>query len=128
MNNWTASQASAIAEIKDVDLELANRVRLVWKASTQGELETLYPQVSEFIAQQYHTPPRRQQKRWIIDRLIGACGVEHLGLHKRRGNHVYYCNAGDTYATTIIFIGRQLKVGCWGDLVERNLIQEPEQP
>jgi hypothetical protein len=33
--------------------------------------------------------------------------------------HLFYCNAGDTYATALIFNWRteQVRIGCWGDLV-----------
>jgi len=35
--------------------------------------------------------------------------------------HILYCNAGDTYAATFIFNHStgQVRIGCWGDIVER---------
>ena len=72
----------------------------------------------------WSTVPNRQEAREAVDKILRTYGVEHLGWHKRRGENVYYCNAGDTYSTTVLFCGLSLTVGCWGDLVERNLIKE----
>lgn len=43
-------------------------------------------------------------------------GVESLYLEKP---HIFYLNAGDTYATTLIYNYNTdtLRLGCWGDLV-----------
>ncbi|MGZ7226658.1 hypothetical protein ACXWO0_09350, partial [Streptococcus pyogenes] len=87
--------------IKDVTEDLAREVRDVWKKGGP-----------------------RAWRREKIDTLISTCGVEYLGYHKRSGQHVHYCNAGDAYAGTILFIGDRLVVGCWGDMVEKNLITE----
>lgn len=34
--------------------------------------------------------------------------------------HIWYLNAGDTYATTLIYNSRtqRVTIGCWGDLVD----------
>jgi hypothetical protein len=48
--------------------------------------------------------------------------VEYLGRNKRTNDEVYYCNAGDTYSTTVLFVGPHLRVGCWGDLIERGTV------
>lgn len=123
-NNWTAASIQSLMEIRDVNEELAAKIRKVWKAGSQDELDTLYPDVEGYCRGMHTFPPRRMQKRWIIDQLVGTYGVEHLGFNKRSCEHVYYCNAGDLYASTILFAGRSLKVGCCADLIERNLIQE----
>jgi hypothetical protein len=96
-----AASSKRLQEIKDVTPEITAKVRKVWK-----------------------TVHKRDEARAQIDKLIETHGVEFLGVHRRTGYDVYYCNAGDTYATTILFHGLILSVGCWGDLVEANMIRE----
>lgn len=96
-----AASTLNLQQIKDVTPEIAAKVREVWKTVTI-----------------------RDEARRQIDKLIDTHGVEFLGVHRETGYDVYYCNAGDTYATTILFHGLNMWVGCWGDLVERNRIRE----
>jgi hypothetical protein len=101
INDRRAASSKRLQEIKDVTPEIASKVRKVWKTVTN-----------------------RQEARDQIDKLIETHGVEFLGVNRRTGYDVYYCNAGDTYSTTILFHGLVMSVGCWGDLVEANLIRE----
>lgn len=109
-----SASVKALQQIKDIDKDTAEKIRAVW-LSTSG--------ADSLDAPQYLKP--RAARRHVIDRLAQTCGVEYLGWHKRRKEHVYWCNAGDTYATTIMFIGDSLVIGCMGDLIERGLIKEP---
>lgn len=97
----TAASVKKLQEIKDVTPELARYLREIW-----------------------HTYPNRRTARESIDKLLNTCGVEYLGRHRRSNEHVYYCNAGDTYSTTVLFIGTRMIVGCWGDLVENNTVRD----
>jgi hypothetical protein len=101
-NRITAS-AKALQQIKDVTKANSEDIRKIWQMVTD-----------------------RSKARELIDMLLNTHGVEYLGTHKRTNEHVYYCNAGDTYATTVLFVGQSLRVGCWGDMVEGNKIKEPE--
>ena len=94
-----SSSIKTLMRIKDVSKEDAIEIKRIWA-----------------------TVLNRQEAREAIDKVLRTYGVEHLGWHKRKGEHVHYCNAGDTYSTTVLFCGLSLTVGCWGDLVERNLI------
>lgn len=89
--------------IKDVTQEDAQEIRRIWKTVTN-----------------------RGEARGRIDKILRTYGVEYLGQHKRSGERVYYCNTGESYASTIIFSGLHMRVGCWADLVEKNLIKENE--
>lgn len=100
-----SASVKTLMQIKDVTEEDALEIRRIW-------LNTR------------HRATARNQ----IDALIRTCGVEYLGYHKRDGVECWYCNGGDTYATTIVFIGDRLTVQTWGDLVEKKLIQEFVQP
>lgn len=75
----------------------------------------------------HHEPKRREMKRTAIDEIAEMHGVELLGIHKGSRDYVYYCNAGDTYAATILFHGGNLSVGCWGDMVERNSVETNQE-
>lgn len=99
----TAASVATLCEIKDVTPEDAKHIRNLW-----------------------YRPIRAEARRKQIDEVLRTCGVEFLGIHRRTGQDVYYCNAGDSYATTVIFHGDRLYVGCTGDLVERNQIKPPE--
>lgn len=57
------------------------------------------------IRKAWQTVPSRQCAREAIDSILRTHGVEYLGYHKRNCQHVYYCNSGDTYNTTVIFCG-----------------------
>jgi len=100
-----APSTTTLMEIKDVTEENATLIRHIW-----------------------HTESNRLVARRRIDGVLNTYGVEYLGHHKRRHLPVWYCNAGDTYATTVLFMGPVMRVGCWGDYVERDLIVDRSSP
>lgn len=95
----TAASIKFLMQIKDVTEEDAKAIRRIW-----------------------HNDPVKKRAMGDIDAVLRTYGVEYLGLHKRSGYGVYYCNAGDPYATTVLFIGPRLIVGCWGDLMESDAV------
>lgn len=100
-----AASVASLETLKDVTPELATQIRTVW-----------------------HTVGKRGEARAQIDRLFQTHGVEYLGRDKRSGEDIDYCNAGDTYSGTILFIGSRLIVGTIGDIVERGRIREEGSP
>jgi hypothetical protein len=115
---------TSLLEIKDVTDEMAKTIRAIWKAESKQALSEAYVDLYE-VEKAFHSPLKLTPlKRHCIDQLLGTCGVEHLGYDTRANRHVYYCNAGDTYATTICFVGESLTVTCWGYYVERGTIEE----
>lgn len=122
----TAASIAFLLKIKDVTPEIARLVRAAWTVD-HAVLLTLMaehaPRATSHYNACYTLPKTREIRRTVIDELIGTYGVEFLGTHRRTGNSIYYCNAGDTYATTVLFQGARLTVGCWGYLVERNLVR-----
>lgn len=70
----------------------------------------------------YRNPSTREIRRELINTLAGFHGIECLGQLKISGERVYYCNAGDPYAPTLVFIGNRLIVSCWSHYVENKLI------
>src|SRR3954467_973605 len=56
-----------------------------------------------------------------IDRVLGTHGVETVARgHNGRSPAFAYCNAGDTYAVTIIKVNGRFRIGTYGDIVERG--------
>lgn len=103
MSNLTNRRCASIASlmtIKDVTREDAEAIRTAWK-----------------------TARSRSEARMAVDKLLRTHGVEYLGVHKRTGQEVWYCNAGDPYASTVIFSGLSMRVDCWGDFVERGAME-----
>lgn len=97
----TAPSVQSLMSIKDVTEENAVEIRHIW-----------------------HTVPNRAEARKQINEVLRTHGVEYLGHHKRHWVPVYYCNAGDTYATTVVFLGPIMRVACEGDYVEHKLVKE----
>jgi hypothetical protein len=119
-----------LMEIKDVTEEDAKLIRAVWKAGHVSTVIEKYPQ-----AYSIWSPDKKitlgKLKRTCIDRILHTYGVEYLGELKRKRQDgvgfIKYCNTGDTYAATVVFIGSRLVVNCWGHYVENKLIYGPEK-
>ncbi len=56
-----------------------------------------------------------------LDVLMGTHGVEYLESENGRAR-VYYCNAGDAYALTLLLdlTSMNVRLTCWGDWVEKQ--------
>jgi hypothetical protein len=62
-----------------------------------------------------------QTRMQRIDAVISTYGVEYIAAgHNSKSPAITYCNAGDTYATTVLKVNGRFRVGCWGDIVERG--------
>ncbi len=110
--------------IKDMTPDLAKQIRNVWRNMTRDDIIAQFPVAAEYARQCINPPDTLALRRMVVDQLIGTYGIEYIGTSKKTGSHVYYCNAGDTYAHTVLFAGARLSVGNWGDLIEHNSIRE----
>lgn len=64
---------------------------------------------------------RPQEAMDIIDEILGTHGVEYISQGRNaKSPAITYCNTGDTYGTTILYVNGRYRVGCWGDIVERG--------
>lgn len=126
MSNYRASSVKVLCEIKDVTEETAKLIRAVWKATSISKLADILQESGKHELADKVSPYQSLPhfKRYAIDQLLDTCGLEYLGLNRRTRTSVYYCNAGDTYATTILFHGDTLLVSTMGDYVEAGLLQE----
>jgi hypothetical protein len=129
MTKRTCASVKSLESIKDVTADVAQQIREVWQSMGRETLIEKYPRVAEHV-RQCHSPPSfiktRELRRIAVDSLLGTHGVEWAGKCRNTGESVHYCNAGDTYATTVLFLGPRLRVGCLGDLDEHRLIRERE--
>lgn len=90
-----------LMQIKDVTPEAARAVRAVMMGPKRDD------------------SGRSRMQR--IDIIIRTCGVEYQPAGRNsKSPAFYYCNAGDTYATTVLKVDGRFRVGCWGDIVERG--------
>lgn len=120
-----ASSVSNLTDIKDVTEADAALIRALWKAESWEQLVAIYPE-AEAVRTYQRATGLRQIKRYCVDKILNTCGIEHLGYDTRANRHVYYCNAGDAYATTVCFVGDSLVATCWSYYVERGTIKQPE--
>ena len=104
MKNITCPPAAKIARELHLDDETAEKIRAYIKAG--------YPSNGRGI----HYSHAVMEFMEGLSKLGDFSGVESLYPEKP---HIFYCNAGDTYAPTLIFNWRteQVRIGCWGDLV-----------
>lgn len=121
MKNICAS-AATLETVTDPDT--AKRIRAIWRELTREQLIAQFPAVEAFARQCFTRPDIRLLRRMAVDIALETHGVEYLGISKRTGEWVYYCNAGDSYAATILFAGSRLWVGSWADMVESKSIRE----
>src|SRR5690606_6494238 len=121
------ASVESLMAIRDVDEQTAKLVRAVWRAKSRDEIIAACPESADYGRNFFRQPTLRACKRDAVNRLIGTCGVEYLGVSRSSGEDVYYCNAGDAYVATVIFSGDTLRVGCWADMVERNSVKREER-
>jgi hypothetical protein len=107
MSNLRTPSIKSLMQIKDVTREDAIRIRVIIKGPSQL-LDS--------------SNPRGESKLQRIDRILRTYGVEYIPAgHNAKSPGIHYCNAGDTYATTLMYVcGHGYRVGCWGDIVERG--------
>lgn len=132
MANIAASVKSLAHENIRLDCE-PEIIRDIWKAAGPDGLiavckkRGLLAQYDAIVKRgngYYRNHSTREIKRELINDLAGFHGIEYLGQLRRSHEHVYYCNAGDPYATTLVFIDNRMIVSCWGHYVENGLIFE----
>jgi hypothetical protein len=80
-----------------------------------------FKSVDSWVRSCFHLPNFHSIQMALADVLCETCGVERIS--KGRGAKspaIEYCNTGDTYAATLLYVNGRYSVGCWGDIVERG--------
>lgn len=70
----------------------------------------------EYVAENHGTRSESDVRLSAVGRILGTHGVESFTTSD--GVRVTYCDAGDTYASTVLRVGQSYRVGSWGDLVK----------
>lgn len=69
----------------------------------------------------YNPPSFHEIKMSAADEFLKTFGVEYIPAgHNSKSPAIEYCNAGDTYTTTLLFVNGSYRVGDWGSIVERG--------
>jgi hypothetical protein len=130
------SVARLTAAFRDLDRANARLIRKLARAVSDEQtlrslIEKRCPATDAYARRCYSNPYdsgmwRRTLALHAIDVILGTHGVEPLGEPPsfRDGPPYEYCNAGDTYATTLIYhrAPDALRIGCWGDLAEKGYV------
>ncbi len=105
MKNITCPPAAKIASELNLDLETAQKIREKIKAGYRKP---------------YGEHWSHAANAWFEE--VGKLGDFNFGVESLypKQPEIMYLNAGDTYATTLIFNHNQGRVylGCWGDIVK----------
>ena len=97
------------AAFRDVDTRTARRIRRILKGK---EDPRTVEATDTWVRRCYHEPSQREQAAHAVDVLLETYGVETAE------GRFDYCNAGDAYATTLVFVGDSVYIACWGDVIE----------
>ena len=105
----------------------AELIRAIWKAETRDALQAVAGSHLAPIGAACRNP-LAELKLKALDSVTECYGVEYLGKSRKTGEAVLYCNAGDTYAETLIATGQTLALSCWGDMVESGSVKPGRFP
>lgn len=104
-----------------VDRGTATLIKTVFTMK-RGALNEIFEVARARTAECYNPPGITDLRLTVIDSLLGTYGTEGIEVIARNGDFkgwLEYCNAGDTYNTTVLYYEGRFSVGCWGDIVER---------
>lgn len=115
--------AAKIAAELRIDDATARRIRKILKGD---EDPRTVDRTDAWVRSCYHEPRWREQAEHAVDVLLETHGVEALfATGGRKSQRIgwpefTYCNAGDTYATTLVFDHRTdaVLITTWGDMLE----------
>jgi len=125
-------QAKKLRDTFDLDAAQAKLIKDLCAARDYRELlepliEAKCPETAAYARSCYNDPYNSRMWRTTlvlhaVDHILGTDGVECVGEGRRNSPPYEYCNAGHTYATTLVYkrASDRLFIGNWGDIVERE--------
>jgi hypothetical protein len=79
------------------------------------------PSAEQWLRECHNKPSFHEIKMSMINEFLGTHGVEYIRAGRgTKSPAIEYCNAGDSYAPTILFVKGTYRVGDWGSIVERG--------
>ncbi|MCK9428531.1 MAG: hypothetical protein M0R17_00790 [Candidatus Omnitrophica bacterium] len=98
-----------LLQIKDVTEEDADKILGIIRNEINPE--EVSKKATKYVRSCYRRPEAYLIKLYAIDEIIHTCGVEcEEGID--------YCNSGETYALTVMYVNGSWKVSCLGDEAE----------
>jgi hypothetical protein len=114
----------SVKSLKIIAGDKAPQLRKLLEVKNAGKLHASmddFPDTAKWLNSCYNPPSFHDLKMSMANELLGTYGVEHIPHGKnKRSPSFEYCNAGDTYASTLLFVNGSYRVGSWGDIVERG--------
>ena len=106
----------------NISTEQARTVRGLVKGSIDPESVEA---TADWVRQCYHRPSDDELIQHAVDVTLETFGTEALWGDSCTQPEYVYCNAGDTYAATMIWRWdgwgwSDPFIACWGDIAERN--------
>ena len=103
-------------------IEDARKMRAILVSTDIETVTALSERARAYVSSCYHRPPLYLVKLYAADEILHTYGVEGWA---EKSIAMDYCNTGDTYASTLCFVGkrgeRRFRVTSWGDVAERML-------
>ena len=100
----------------------AETIRRIIKGPAPTDESAEYPRTAAWVRGCYNMPLAQERRMAAIDEVLGTHGVEAVfraDAGVSESPLFTYCNAGDTYAATVVrYRGGTYAVACWGDIVE----------
>jgi hypothetical protein len=114
----------SIKTLSSITIGRAKELRRVLEIKDRATLESIldkYPVTAKWYHSCYNPMGFTTAKLSIANEILGTYGVEYIPKgHNSKSPAIEYCNAGDTYNSTLLFVSGRYRVGCWGDIVERG--------
>jgi hypothetical protein len=125
---WTKRRANlpSIKTLREIANERAGELRTVLATTSRSKLEKLldsgkYPVTASWYRKCPHPMAMNTAKLSVASEITKCHGVEFIPHGKNaKSPSIEYVNAGDSYATTLMWTRGRYVVCCWGDIVERG--------
>lgn len=120
---YTCPPAAKISARLGCDLETAKTARALMRGDIRITENPDFPRTNDWRRSCYNEPRRIELILEALNELLDMHGVEAFRDEDCLTQaSLSYLNAGDTYADTLLFFhdSGAFRLGCWGDVVERN--------
>lgn len=99
-----------------------------WTEETEAQL--IKECLTGFVREPGHISHSQSNHLERVDKILGTCGVEGMLLGADGEDvsgtcdpsqvewDIHYCNTGDSYALTVMYVNGSLRIGDWGSIVE----------
>ncbi len=118
----TAASIKTLCELKDITPELAKQIRHIWKHARSSEIADGLRNNGVSLHHGY-VYNKNFARMLLINAIAGFHGVEFLGTN-RHGSDIDFLNSGETYASTLFFVGQRMFVSTMGDLIEHGYVRK----